>query len=94
MPQKHRPPVLLFGIIIVLAAQINMNLYISNFKISIGIVMFSIFLLLTGEYPIIPVTLLSAAGVYASRIAMYWFRQGTIGNSVACLLYTSDAADE
>lgn len=83
MPQKHRPPVLLFGIIIVLAAQINMNLYISNFKISIGIVMFSIFLLLTGEYPIIPVTLLSAAGVYASRIAMYWFRQGTIGNSVA-----------
>lgn len=82
MQKKHRSPVVIYGIIIVLAAQINMNLFISNFKISIGIIMFSIFLLLTGKYPIIPVTLLSAAGVYFSRIAVYWFRQGTIGNSV------------
>lgn len=83
MKEKHLPPAVIYGIMIVLAAQVNMNLYISNFKISIRIILFPVFLLLIGKYPIMPVTFLSAAGVYLSRIAMYWFRQGTIGSSVA-----------
>lgn len=82
MQKKRCSQVVLYGIIIVLAAQINMNLFISNFKISTGIIMFSIFLLLNGRYPIILVTLLAAPGVYLSRIAVYWFRQGTIGSAV------------
>ncbi|WP_246597448.1 sensor histidine kinase [Faecalicatena faecalis] len=81
MREKHQPPVVMYGLIIVLAAQVNMNLFISNFKISTGIIMFSVLLLLAGKYPVIPVTLFSAAGVYASRIAVDWFRQGTIGSS-------------
>lgn len=82
MQKRHQTTTLLFSIIIVLAAQVNMNLFISNFKISIGIIMFSVFLLLTGKYPIIPVTLLSAAGVYASRIAVYWFQHAALGTSL------------
>lgn len=82
MQKKRCSQVVLYAVIIVLAAQINMNLFISNFKISTGIIMFSIFLLLNGRYSVILVTLLAAPGVYLSRIAVYWFRQGTIGSAV------------
>lgn len=82
MQEKRHPVVVMYTIIIILAAQVNMNLFISNFKISIGIIMFSVFVLLNGKFPIIPVTLLSAAGVYISRVAVYWFNQGSLGTAV------------
>lgn len=82
MQKKHRTTILLFSIIIVIAAQVNINLFISNFKISIGIIMFSVFLMLTGKYPVIPVTLFSAAGVYGSRIVVHWFRYASLGDSL------------
>lgn len=81
MQEKRHSMVIMYSVVIILAAQVNMNLFISNFKISIGIIMFSVILLLNGKFPMIPVTLLSAAGVYVSRIAVYWFRQGTLGNA-------------
>ena len=82
MQKKIQTTPIMFSIIIILAAQVNMNLFISNFKISIGIIMFSLFLMLTGKYPIIPVTLLSAAGVYISRIAVYWFHHAALDSSL------------
>ncbi|SHJ44807.1 sensor histidine kinase [Hespellia stercorisuis] len=70
--------VLFFSLMIIFLAQINLNLtiIISNFKISIGIIAFSMFLFLTPDFPIIPVTLCSAVGVFLSRVLYAWCIDG------------------
>ena len=77
MPEKRSSQILIFSLIVTLSAQININLFSSNFKISIGIIMCSVFLLLLGEYDIVPIAFLSAAGVFISRIGGYWFDSGS-----------------
>lgn len=69
--------ILLISIAVIIGAQLNMNFFITDFKISLGILMFSVALVLSGRYPILPVTFLSGAGVFASRILVYWFQNGT-----------------
>lgn len=61
---------------VIIGAQIYFNLFNSDFRISIGIFVFSISVILFGEYPIIPVTYLSAAGVLASRTLLHWLNAG------------------
>lgn len=70
--------VLLVSASIIISAQINMNLFNSDFKASIGILAFSMVLVLFGKYPVFPVTLLSAAGVFTSRVLVYWLRMGVV----------------
>ena len=60
---------------VIIGAQIYFNLFNSDFRISIGIFVFSISVILFGEYPIIPVTYLSAVGVLASRTLLHSFRK-------------------
>lgn len=67
---------ILFGLITVLAAQFNMNLFLNNFKISIGIITFPVFLFLIEDFPIIPVSIFSAIGVFITRFGAIWLQQG------------------
>lgn len=70
--------ILFITLAIVIGAQISFNLYNSDFKISIGILIFSISILFLGKYPIIPTTILSAVGVSTARILMLWLQSGEL----------------
>ena len=67
---------ILFGLITVLAAQFNMNLFLNNFKISIGIITFPVFLFLIEDFPILSVSIFSAIGVFITRFGAIWLQQG------------------
>ena len=71
------------SLIIILAAQLSMNLFIADFKISIAIIFLAVFCLLTEAFPLIPVTFCSAFGVFALRVFVYWLRSGDWGGGVA-----------
>lgn len=70
-----------YSIMITLTAQFSMNLFIADFKISIAVVCFSALLFLTEGFPSLPVACCSAAGVYISRILVFWFKNGCLGRS-------------
>lgn len=65
---KHK--ILKLSLLIVLAAQIKINLIYSDFNISIGIIMFSVFVLIIGNYSVLKVAILTAPLVFLSRILM------------------------
>ena len=67
---------ILFGLITVLAAQFNMNLFLNNFKISIGIITFPVFLFLIEDFPILSVSIFSSLGVFITRFGAIWLQQG------------------
>lgn len=71
----------LFSAAVIFCAQFSFNLFNSDFKISIGILVFSISVVLFGKVPLLPVTLISAVGVLCSRIIVPWLRTGTLSIS-------------
>ena len=75
---KHLQQILLIGIFIIIGAQINMNLFIDNFRISIGTLIFPITFVMFGKYPVLPVTFISAVGVLTSRVLSEWLRYDQI----------------
>lgn len=75
--KKRIGKVIFYSVIIVLAAQLSMNLFIADFKISLAIICFSVFLFLTEDFPLIPVTCLSSVGVCAARLLFYWIQYGS-----------------
>lgn len=68
-PDNRWKIVLLSTLLIVFMAQVNMDLMISNFKISIGIVAFPILIVIVENFPVLPVTLCSGICVCLSRFA-------------------------
>lgn len=66
--------ILWISVAIIIGAQINMNLFIADFKVSVGIILFPLSLIIFGKYPILPVSFLSALGVWGSRVLVHWFR--------------------
>lgn len=72
---------ILYSIIIALTAQLSMNLFIADFKISIAVICFSALFFLTEDFPLFPVTCCSAACVYISRIIVYWLMNSHLGES-------------
>lgn len=75
---KHFQQIFLIGIFIIIGAQINMNLFIDNFRISIGTLIFPITFVMFGKYPVLPVTFISAVGVLTSRVLSEWLRYDQI----------------
>ena len=75
---KHFQQILLIGIFIIIGAQINMNLFIDNFRISIGTLIFPITFVMFGIFPVLPVTFISAVGVLTSRVLSEWLRYDQI----------------
>ena len=66
-----------YSILITLAAQFSVNLFIADFKISLAVTGLPLFFFLTEEFPLPEVTFFSAAGVFLSRAVMLWLRTGT-----------------
>lgn len=67
---------ILISVAVIICAQIHFNLFNTDFKISIGILAFTVSLILFGRYPILPITFLSAAGVFLSRVLLSWLNTG------------------
>ena len=70
--QQH----VLISLAIIIGAQINFNLFHTDFKISIGIIAFAVALAIFGKYRIIPIACFSAAGVMGIRALLYWMNWG------------------
>lgn len=69
---------LFYSLFTILAAQFSMNLFIADFKISMGIICFSVLLFMTEDFPLLPAAGCSAAGVFLIRLTLYWFKNGRL----------------
>ncbi|MDY2814877.1 MAG: ATP-binding protein [Dorea sp.] len=84
--KKELGKTIFYSFIIILAAQLSMNLFIADFKISLAIVCLPLFLFLIDSFQLFPVTFCTAAGVYISRTLIYWFQNGSLKGTVRSYL--------
>lgn len=66
--KTHIKRIIVLSIFITLAAQINIDVFTSYFHVSMGIILFPVFIFLFQKIPLIPITILSGIGVFLSRI--------------------------
>lgn len=64
--------------LVIFAAQLHVELFDSDLIISVAAVLFSVFAMTWGKYPVMPVALLAAAGNFALRIALHWLDCGLL----------------
>ena len=76
MKSSERKQILTFSIYIMLLAQLNVDIFSSNFLVSLGILLFPILIFLYQKIRIVPITLLAGAGVYLSRVFVQSLRFG------------------
>lgn len=69
------------SLLVILAAQLSINLFFSDFEISVAVTLLPIFLLLTDRFPLLPTTLCSAAGVFLMRLFISVIRYGTLSSA-------------
>ena len=65
-----------YSFAIALTSQLSINWFTANFKISIAVVILAACGLLMSNFPLIPVTFLSAIGVFSMRMIVYWITNG------------------
>ena len=65
---------IIFSMFVLLAAQINFDIFTIYFRVSLGIIMIPILIFLFQRIPLLPVTVLSGVGVWLSR-ALFSERQ-------------------
>lgn len=70
------------SVLIIFAAQFNINLYNSDFMIAVAVILFSLFAFILGRYPILPITLIVAPGVFLTRVLFYFLQTGTVQGSL------------
>lgn len=69
--------VFLPAIIMIFAAQLNLNLLINGFKISLAVICLPIFMFLFEDFLAVPVTLITAPGILVMRCLIEWLTTGT-----------------
>ena len=74
--QASTKQVLALSAFIILAAQINFDVFTSHFVVSLGILLFPVSIFLFQEIPLLPITFLSGIGVYLSRIIISGIQSG------------------
>ncbi len=74
---KTNKTVAFCSLLIILAAQLSVNLFFADFEISVAVTLLPIFLFLTDRFPLLPTTLCSAAGVFLMRLFISWIRRGS-----------------
>lgn len=79
-PKKQ---MLSFSIFIILLAQINLDIFASNFRVSMGILLFPILIFLYRQIAVLPITLLAGAGVYLSRVLIHSLQYGFVPHALA-----------
>ena len=72
-PKKQ---ILTFSIFIILLAQLNVDIFASNFRVSLGILLLPILIFLYQRIPVLPITLLAGSGVFLSRVFVQSLRNG------------------
>ena len=78
---RSRRPVLLGILLVVLASQISISMVAVDFRISVAVVLLPIFVFLSPGFPLLPVSLLSAPGVFILRVLFQWLTLGTPAGS-------------
>lgn len=68
--------ILSFSIFIILLAQINLDIFASNFRVSMGILLLPVLIFLYQRIAVMPVMLLAGAGVYLSRVLIFSLQYG------------------
>lgn len=77
--------ILLFSLIVSLTAQFNISLFTEDFKIALSVICLSACAFLTENFPLIPVTCFSAAGVFLTRMLSHFFRYRSLLSPQALL---------
>lgn len=71
MGTSQKKQVLSFSIFIVLLAQISLDIFASNFRVSMGILLLPILVFLYQKISILPIIALAGSGVYLSRVLLH-----------------------
>jgi two-component system sensor histidine kinase YcbA len=71
MRTSQKKQVLSFSIFIILLAQINLDIFASNFRVSMGVLLLPILIFLYQKIAVLPIVLLSGFGVYLSRVLIH-----------------------
>lgn len=78
--KKTWQKILFYSMIIMIAAQLSISLFVSDFQISLGVIFLCAFLFLTNRFPLLPVTGLSSIGVCLMRMIINWIQEGHLSN--------------
>lgn len=70
--QKRNTAILFAAVVLILAGQLNINLSISGFRISLAIIFLPVLCFMIDDLPPFPVTVLAAPGVLVLRAATEW----------------------
>lgn len=76
MKSIHRKQIVTFSIFIILLAQLNVDIFASNFRVSLGILLLPILIFLYQKIPVLSITALAGCGVFLSRVFIRSLRTG------------------
>ncbi|MGN0839009.1 MAG: hypothetical protein ACI4NN_08000, partial [Pyramidobacter sp.] len=69
MSDRTRPSAapLIYGLLVIAAAQLRISLFTEHFVVSAGIILFALLMLILDEFATLPVVFISATGVMVTR---------------------------
>ena len=76
MKPSERKQILTFSIFVILLAQINLDIFASNFRVSMGVMLLPVLIFLYQKIAVLPITVLAGSGVYLSRVLLEALRYG------------------
>ena len=74
MKASDKKHILTFSIYIILLAQINLDIFASNFRVSMGVMLLPVLIFLYQKIAVLPITFLAGLGVYLSRVLLQALR--------------------
>ena len=80
---SRRKQILSFSIFIILLAQINLDIFASNFRVSMGILLLPILIFLYQKIAVMPIILVAGTGVYLSRVLIHSLQYGFAPHTLA-----------
>ena len=76
MRTSQKKQILSFSIFVILLAQISLDIFASNFRVSMGILLLPILVFLYQKISVMPIVLLAGSGVYLSRVLLHGLQYG------------------
>ena len=74
---QQRRLMLLSAAIMIFVAQLDLNLIINGFRISLAVICLPVMTFLSSNFPVFPVTLIAAPGILLVRCAVEWLHEGS-----------------
>lgn len=75
---QQRRLMLLSAAIMIFVAQLDLNLIINGFRISLAVICLPVMTFLSSNFPVFPVTLIAAPGILLVRCAVEWAERGQL----------------